>query len=254
MRTCSGDIAPVTRQHEDGFTLIEVLVAMSIFLVVLGVTLGLLTSVSRAVRKDEARTGAVADARVGIGRMVRELRQATEVIDMSGSMIDVYARIGGANVRLRYDCDAASPDDPANPYDQFYRRCVRRTAPVVDPTSTTPPTLPDITAADVIVDRICPGASTVSCDSAASAPVFTCRTGISAPATPCAQLPPPPPDPDDPVDPLDPPPDPVFPTMIEVNVQVPARGSSDEAIYSHRLVLNDGVQLRNVAIGYELNS
>jgi prepilin-type N-terminal cleavage/methylation domain-containing protein len=241
-------------RHEDGFTVIELLVSILIFGIVSTVTLSLLTSVARGVRKDEARAGAVADAQIGIGRMVRELRQTYEVIDMSGSTIDAYARIGGANVRLRYDCDAATPDDPGNPYDQFYRRCVRRTAPVVDPTSTTPPTLPDITAGDVIVDRICPGTSTSACDSAASAPVFTCRTGISSASTPCAQLPPPPPDPDDdPPDPTDPPPDPVFPTMVEINVAVPARGASNEAIYAHRIVLTDGVQLRNVQIGYELN-
>lgn len=241
-------------RDEAGFTLIELLVSILIFGIVCSATLTLLTSVARGVRKDEARAGAVADAQIGIGRMIRELRQAYDVIDMSGSAIDVYARIAGTNIRLRYDCDAATPDDPSNPYDQFYRRCVRRTAPVVDPSSTTPPALPDITAGDVIIDRICPGTSTSSCDSAESAPVFTCRTGLSTASAPCAQLPPPPPDPDDdPPDPTDPPPEPVFPTMVEINVAVPARGASNEAIYSHRIVLTDGVQLRNVDIGYALN-
>ena len=235
---------------DEGFTLIEVLVAMSIFFVILGVTLGLLTNVARGVKKDEARTQAAEEAQIGVGRMVRELRQADEVVDMTGSAMDVIARIGGNSVHLRYDCDVASPDDPGNPFDQFYRRCVRRTAPVTDPTSPTPPALPPLTDGTVIVDRLCPGTSTTSCDSAAAAPVFTCRTSVAAPATPCAALPPPPPDPDDEIDPTDPPPEPVFPTLVEINVQVPARGASNEAMYRHRIVINDGVLLRNVQIGY----
>src|SRR3954454_15750936 len=222
--------------RDDGFTLVELLVSMTIFLLDLGGTLDVLTDVTRGVVKDDARTEAAADGQIGVGRMVRELRQAYDVIEMTGSAVDVYARVSGQNVRLRFDCDAPfTPDDPANPYDQNYRRCVRRTAAVTDLSSTVPPTRPDLSAGSVVIDRICPGTSPVACDSAAAAPVFTCRATVSAPSLPCAPLPPPPPDPDDPVDPTDPPPDPVFPTMVEVSVQVPARGSAKAEIYAHRI-------------------
>jgi type II secretory pathway pseudopilin PulG len=236
--------------REAGFTLIELLVAMTVFIGVLGTTLSVLVNASRGVTKDQVRTDSAMDAQLGVARMVRELRETYDVIDMTGSVMDVYARLRGSNVRLRYDCDVAfTPDDPANPYDQDYRRCVRRTAPVVDPTSSTPPTLPDISTGTVIVDRICPGTASASCTSAASAPVFTCRTSPAVPSAPCAALPPPPPDPDNPVDP-DEPLDPVWPTLVEINIQVPARGASKNANYSHRISFSDGVLLRSLDLKY----
>src|SRR3954466_5640090 len=156
-------VAPAPVPGEAGFTLVELLVSMTIFLAILAVTLGVLTDVSRGVKKDEARTQAAADAQVGVGRMVRELRAAYDVNAMSGTLMDVSARLGGQNVRLQYDCSVAfTPDDPRNPFDQLYRRCVRRTAPIPDPSS---PLVALPASGTVIVDRICPGTSSSSCDS-----------------------------------------------------------------------------------------
>ena len=243
--------------REDGFTLIELLVAITIFIAILGITLTVLSNAAKGVKKDEVRTDAALAAQQGLGLMVRELREAYAVVEdgtspgMGPNYMDVYAKLRGNNVRLRYDCDVAfTPDDPNNPYDQFYRRCVRRTAAVTDPTSTTPPALPAISAGTVILDRICPGTSTTSCDSAAAAPVFKCRTSVAAPSADCGRLPDPPVDPDDPPTPGEVI-DPTYPTLVEINVQVPARGGTKDPIYSHRISFSDGVLLRNLDLRYD---
>ena len=232
---------------EDGLTLIELLVSITIFVGVLGVTLTVLSATARGVRKDEVRTDAAVEAQVALGRMVRELRATYQVIDMTATAIDVRAHLPAGDARLRFDCDAPfTPDDPANPYDQDYRRCVRRTAPITDP-SLDPP-LPS--AGTVVLDRICPGSSPTSCASSAAAPVFTCRITPGAAAEPCHRLPDPPIDPDDP--PTDGEPiDPVWPTFVEINVEVPARGRTKDAVYGHRISFSDGVLLENLDLQYE---
>lgn len=230
---------------EAGFSLIELLVAMTIFMVVLGTTLTVLDSAARGVRKDEVRTDAATDAQQGLARMVRELRDTREVYEMTGSVMDVRVRRQGSDVRVRFDCDVPfTPDDPANPYDQNYRRCVRTTM-AADPTWLVPPPPPPLSTGQVVLDRICPGTSTTSCLSAATAPVFTCRTAPSAPGGECKEITPPA-DPDDPDDESIDPDERVWPTLVEINVEVPARGGTKDPIYSHRISFSDGVLLRNL--------
>jgi len=237
---------------EDGLTLIELLVSISIFVGVLAVTLSILANTARGVRKDEVRTDAAMDAQLGLARMVRELRATYQVIDMTATALDVRAHLPAGDVRLRFDCDVAfTPDDPANPFDQDYRRCVRRTAAVTDPN--VDPPLPALSGGNVVLDRICPGASPTSCASATAAPVFTCRITAGAAAEPCHRLPDPPIDPDDPPTPGEPV-DPVWPTFVEINAEVPARGGTRDAAYGHRISFSDGVLLENLELQYETSN
>lgn len=231
---------------EDGVTLVELLVSITIFMLVLGAVLGVLTATSRGVTDDAVRTQSTMDAQSGIARMVRELRAAYAVVDMGPNLMDFDARINGQYLRVQYDCSVAYPDDPANPYDQTYRRCMRKAATVTDVTSPDQPVLP--ATGSVIVDRLCAGASAATCDPPT---VFTCRSSASTP-TPCLGV-------DPPVDP-DNPPDPgeditkIYPTLVEINVQVPARGATKSPVGSRRISLNDGVFLENVATSYDVTS
>src|SRR3954470_21252662 len=202
------------RTSEDGVTLIELLVALTIFMVVLGAVLGVLTAASRGVNDDAVRTQSAIDAQTGIARMVRELRGAYRVSKMSGTLLEFDARINGQPFFIQYDCGVATPNDPNNVYAQYYRRCVRKTAVITD-VSADDPALP--ANGTIIVDRICPGTA-ATC---AAADVFTCRTAVNTASSACAQLPDPPPDPDNPTEEA---PDPIFPTLVEINIQVPARG------------------------------
>src|SRR4051812_46462818 len=147
---------------EDGLTLIELLVSITIFAAVLAVTLTVLSNTARGIRKDEVRTDAAVDAQLGLGRMVRDLRATYQVIDMTATALDVRAHLPAGDMRLRFDCDVPfTPDDPANPYDQDYRRCVRRTAAVTDPN--VDPPLPALSGGDRGLRPVFPGASATAC-------------------------------------------------------------------------------------------
>src|SRR3954454_5089550 len=96
---------------EDGLTLIELLVSITIFVGVLAVTLTILGDTARGVRKDEGRTDAAMDAQLGLARMGRELRAAYQVIDMTATSLAVRAPLPAGDVRLRFDCDVPFPPD-----------------------------------------------------------------------------------------------------------------------------------------------
>lgn len=83
---------------EAGFTLVELLVAMSIGLIVLAGVVMLLTSVLRSQPENEERTAQIQDARVVLERAVRELRQGKAVEGAAGTptqiIVDAYTRSG----------------------------------------------------------------------------------------------------------------------------------------------------------------
>ena len=94
--------APARRRpvaaEEAGFTLVELLVAASISLIVLGGIVMLLTSVLRSQPENEDRAAQIQDARVVLERAVRELRQGKAVPGAPGTStqltVDAYTRSG----------------------------------------------------------------------------------------------------------------------------------------------------------------
>jgi len=88
-------------QEESGWSLIELLAAMSIFTFVLVGVLGLLDTTAKKTPKDAERAQAIADAQVGLNKMVRELRQAHTVLSNGPQSIEVLVRV--------------RRDDPATP-------------------------------------------------------------------------------------------------------------------------------------------
>jgi hypothetical protein len=165
---------------------------------------------------------------------------------MTGNAIDVIVSLNGQLLRVRYDCDAAAPNNPANPFDDTYRRCVRTQA-VATP-GEDPPALPALSSGETVVDRVCPGTAG-SCASAVAAPVFTCHAEDGTVGA-CAQLPPDPIDPDDWPEVDDEPPEPKWPTHITVRLEVPARGEGTRTRFSRRISFSDGLYLRNVDLRY----
>lgn len=216
---------------------------MVLGIIVLTATLTVLDSARGVINRDDTRATSAQNPLPGAARMVRELRATEEVVDMGPNFIDVIVSVRDQLSRVRFDCDVASTNSPTNPYDDTYRRCVRRSADAVP--NADPPALPDISQGVVMVDRICPGTGATTCDTAASSPVFTCRGDDGAVVT-CAQLPLPPVDPDDLPEADDEPPAPRWPASIDVSIAVPARGGTSNGRYSHRITFNDGVYLRNV--------
>ena len=92
-------------RDEDGFSLIELLVAASLMVVVFGAALALFDTTARIAPKDQERAHAIRDAQVGLHRMTRELRQADAVYAATPTLLDVQLTIGGVPTRVVYDCD-----------------------------------------------------------------------------------------------------------------------------------------------------
>jgi len=233
---------------QQGFTLVELLVGMLLGLLVMGAVANLLEGAYKLFLPDQDRAQAAEEPLAGAARMVRELRGADQVVDMTGNAVDVIVSLNGQLLRVRYDCDVAAPDNPANPYDDTYRRCVRREAAATP--GEDPPALPALSAGVTVIDRICPGTSSTSCDSAAAAPVFTCHSEDGTTIGACAQLPPDPIDPDDIPEADDDPPEPKWPTHIAVHIDVPERGDGTRTRFKGRVSFDDGLYLRNVDLRY----
>jgi prepilin-type N-terminal cleavage/methylation domain-containing protein len=98
-------------RREDGFTLVELLVAMAAMLVVAGGAMSVLVSLQRNAANDVERAHAIREAEQGLLRMTKDLREAYAVTDRNANRneITVQARIQGVNYSIRYNCAAAHP-------------------------------------------------------------------------------------------------------------------------------------------------
>ena len=161
------------RRNQSGFTLVEVLVVVSLLAIVLGAAFSMLDTGSKVARKDIERAHAIEEVENGVARMDRELRTATQVFSPvagSGNLIDFEARVrppgGGTRVlrRVAYQCSVVSPTDPT------HRACLRYEGP--------PGSTPG-GAGQLVVDHVVNGTPT--------APVFT-TNGASPPTYVSIQL------------------------------------------------------------------
>ena len=116
--------------QQAGFSLMELLVAQGLFLLVIGGALSMLDTQSKLAPRDQERAFAMREAQVGMAGLVRELRQTKTVVFASASRFEVELIRNGALRRVGYKCDEApAVDDPGNPYDQTYVRCMRVEGP-----------------------------------------------------------------------------------------------------------------------------
>jgi Tfp pilus assembly protein PilV len=108
---------------ERGTTLVEVLVAATLGVIVLGATLEPLVTTQRAEQRATAWQDQLAQAEVQTARMMHEIRQAYSVVAASPNSIDFLISLAGASVQVSYRCDVAQPGTA-------YRECVRLQAAV----------------------------------------------------------------------------------------------------------------------------
>ena len=135
-------------------SLIELMITVSLLALVLGAVLALMDAGASQLPKDQERAHAMREAQVGLDRMVRELRQSYFVRSTTPNAMDVYVRLNGQSRHVHWTCNVRAPDTPENPYDQNYRRCIRREAGIFQP-------LPSIASGEVVVDRVVNGATPV---------------------------------------------------------------------------------------------
>jgi prepilin-type N-terminal cleavage/methylation domain-containing protein len=113
--------APALRgTDERGFTLVETLVAMVAALLVLGATVTLLSSSQRIQTRDAEWALTMQQDRVGLARMVRDIRQATKVKAANAGSIFFLATIGGKEYEVKYECETVQSTE--------FRECVRLAA------------------------------------------------------------------------------------------------------------------------------
>jgi type II secretory pathway pseudopilin PulG len=109
-------------RDEAGYTLIELLIAMSMFMVVLAAVMALWDTASNAGYNEGERNTALAEETTGLDRMVRDLRQAYHIngpaAGQKSDWIDILERttLGAAaqhDYRVIYDCSKTDPSNSA---------------------------------------------------------------------------------------------------------------------------------------------
>jgi Tfp pilus assembly protein PilW len=120
---------------DGGYTLIELLIASAMAVVVLGTTVVLLGASQRVQARDTERALVMQEGRAGLGRMAREIRQAStiEESEAKANSIVFNATLGAKNWQIKYDCNVAQTGTT-------YTECVRYAAEQgkVLPTTGTP--------------------------------------------------------------------------------------------------------------------
>ncbi|MGI9953177.1 prepilin-type N-terminal cleavage/methylation domain-containing protein [Moorellaceae bacterium AZ2] len=90
------------RSKRAGFTLVEVVVAVTIFVLALSAALALYVRGTQMFRGEEIRVEVQENARVALDRMVRELRTAREINGVSATSI-TFTLEDGSQVRYYHD-------------------------------------------------------------------------------------------------------------------------------------------------------
>jgi len=126
-----GRAAAALRREEPGFTLVELLIATSIGLVVVGAALAMFIGGVRSEPKTAAKIAAIQDARVTLDRITRELRQGLSIPSVSATQLEVVTYVKAASCNggpgstsipcmVTYDCEddvctrtVAEPDGSA---------------------------------------------------------------------------------------------------------------------------------------------
>jgi type II secretory pathway pseudopilin PulG len=145
-------------REESGFALVELLAVIVILIVVLAALLGPLETAGSLTPKDVEYSNAVQEAGTGLQNMVKEVREAYNVVATTPNSVTFNAVLNGNDTLVMYACDQPYPNDPSNPYASSYHRCLRVS-------TSTGSSLPAISTGQVVIDRLLNGTS--------ADPVFT---------------------------------------------------------------------------------
>ncbi|MGI8862885.1 MAG: prepilin-type N-terminal cleavage/methylation domain-containing protein [Solirubrobacteraceae bacterium] len=204
-------VSPGRIRSEAGFTIVEMLVAIALFITVFAVLLVPLEYAQTQTPKDVEWAHSVADGTTGLQRMMREIRQAYRINGTNadpttgkGSMIDFYAILNGTDQEIEYDCSQHFPTNTGNSYASQYYRCMRVSV-------ATGGALPAISTGTIVIDRVL------------NPNLFTFFGGTGATNS-------------------------VYPTYVEATVQVPARGPLNTGL-THTITLDAGTSIPNLENG-----
>lgn len=202
-----------------GYTLIELLVAMSIFAVVVGAVMTMFDVASNDAYNEQERNVSLLEESAGVDRMARELREAYQVIGptsaTSSTYMDFLARLVSNGVeadrRIIYDCSKADPTATG------LKECVRYISPTVTG-AMTPGSPPTDAKSGVVVSRLLNGSS--------SDPNEAVFQGLSTPSSSGSR-----------------------PTYGQIVVKTPGKGSRTQSSYHHQVVLDESFYMRQLDYG-----
>jgi type II secretory pathway pseudopilin PulG len=156
-------LASSNLRRQQGYTLVELLVAMSLTVVVLGGIVTTLVLAARVEARDSRYAYAQDDARVGLDRMVNEIRQAVNIVSSGPNFVDMNVDLSTAGqtqeYQVYYECDIPQPGTS-------YNECVRVQAAVGA-------SLPSLSTGDPVITNLQNGTATN--------PVFTWAPSSIAP-------------------------------------------------------------------------
>jgi prepilin-type N-terminal cleavage/methylation domain-containing protein len=125
---------------QGGFTLIEMMIAASLTLLVLGATLTVFESSQRIQIRDAEYALAMQEGRTGLQRIAREVRQAYKVESAGENELEFLIKFGSSSYKVYYKCNV---EEAGTGYD----KCVRLSAAVGS-------SLPSISSGATIVPRV----------------------------------------------------------------------------------------------------
>ena len=132
---------------QGGSTLVELLVAMPVAVIVLGLVSQAFVTGADDQRRLERRTAAINRANVGLERMTRELRQANWLFFTSSQVVDAEAMVRSSPTsqavprHVRYDCTTGTcwrHEGPAVPFPPPADAVFDRSSVLVGPHPTDP--------------------------------------------------------------------------------------------------------------------
>jgi hypothetical protein len=91
-------------EADAGYTLIEMLIASALAITLLSATFAILESSQRIQARDTEFALTLQEGRVGVARMLREIRQASKVEEANANSIFFLATLGGKKWKIKYDC------------------------------------------------------------------------------------------------------------------------------------------------------
>jgi prepilin-type N-terminal cleavage/methylation domain-containing protein len=110
-------------RREQGFTLVEVLVSISLLAVVLGILMVPIVDSQRIEGRDQNYAFSQQEARTGVESMVAQIRQATAILSQPSQNAVVFnITLAGQALTVLYECDINQPNSPPN---STYHECVR---------------------------------------------------------------------------------------------------------------------------------
>jgi prepilin-type N-terminal cleavage/methylation domain-containing protein len=198
-------------RQERGLTLVELLVTVVVMALALTAVLAALDTSARIVPKDAERATTIREAQSGLNGMVRELRQAYRIVAWGERSVQMRVNV------LRDDSGTAGPDYANLTVDYSCggqpASCVRREAPVGSGLPATGTT---------VVPRVLnAGTGTPAARAVFDFDESPDRSvGVTAAS--------------------------LRPSYVTVRIEIPASGELGDGGYANKVVLEDGLYVRNV--------